>query len=238
MQNNSKIFPSSERGSVNFGWLQSHHSFSFGSYYNPERIHFGALRVLNDDKVAPGMGFSKHPHENMEIISIPLSGGLKHRDSMGNETVIQEGEVQIMSAGTGVQHSEMNNSHHDSVEFLQIWIFPDKKDLNPSYGQVNYRENWKENVFNVLVSPSGEENSLRIHQNAWLSMAEFDENQKISYHLHDDENGVFFFLLSGELTINATLLTERDALEVIGKSENYIDVKTKSRLLVIEVPLA
>ena len=167
------IHKADSRGKADHGWLKSHHSFSFANYYNPERMNFGVLRVLNDDRLAAGMGFGAHPHANMEIISIPLEGDLEHKDSMGNTTVIKEGDVQVMSAGTGVQHSEYNHSKTEEVKFLQIWVIPNKQDVEPRYDQVSIRDIQKENEFYQIVSPNEGESGVWVHQDAWFYLGKF-----------------------------------------------------------------
>ena len=173
---NTIIHKAATRGVANHGWLHSFHSFSFASYYNPERIHFGALRVLNDDTVSGGMGFGAHPHDNMEIISIPLQGDLEHKDSMGNTTVIKHGDIQVMSAGTGIQHSEYNKNKEEQVKFLQIWIFPNKKDVTPRYDQITLDVKDRQNQLQQILSPNADDAGVWIHQDAWIHMATMDEN--------------------------------------------------------------
>lgn len=232
------VYKSESRGKANHGWLQSFHSFSFANYYNPDRMNFGALRVLNDDYVAPGMGFSKHPHNNMEIVSIPLEGELKHQDSMNNTTLIKSGEVQIMSAGTGVFHSEMNNSHKEAVKFLQIWVMPEKQNITPEYDQQVFDIKGRKNEFQTVVSPkkSGDK-GVKINQRAWFTRIDLDENLEKTYTLHDSKNGVYMFLLEGKLEIAGFSLEKRDAIGVIDK--DIIDIKAlaNSSLLLMEVPM-
>ena len=226
------------RGHANHGWLKTWHSFSFASYYNPDRMHFGALRVLNDDYVAPRMGFGMHPHDNMEIITLVLDGELEHRDSMGNGSVIRPGEVQVMSAGTGIQHSEFNPSSENEVNLLQIWVFPDKKNVQPRYGQAGFQEEEMNGKWRTVVSPDGAGNSLWIHQQAWFSLGNFEPDSKISYHLKKADSVVYVFLISGELQIGTEILNRRDGL-CVEQIESGIDMKTiqKSNVLVLEVPV-
>ena len=226
------------RGHANHGWLDTHHSFSFASWHNPERMHFGALRVLNDDHVAKGRGFGRHPHDNMEIISIPLSGSLRHEDSMGNATVIEEGEVQIMSAGTGVIHAEFNNSEEEAVKFLQIWIFPDTRDLPPRYDQKRFSPADEHNQWQCIVQPadaSGE--GVTIHQNAWLHIGQWDAQQTFEYKKQDERNGVYAFVLEGELQLEGQTLLRRDALSLTEPTRLTFETAASSRILLLEVPM-
>lgn len=225
------------RGNADHGWLKSYHSFSFANYFNEEKMHFGALRVLNDDVVAPGRGFGMHPHENMEIITIPLKGNLEHEDSMGNKGVIKEGDVQVMSAGTGVMHSEYNKSKEEEVAFLQIWLFPRAQNLSPRYDQVNIKELKVKNKFYQIISPNKDEQGAWINQDAWFYMGEFDAGMEEKYNLHNKENGVYFFILDGEVEIEGKKLSKRDALGIW--NINNLNVKTLSnaQILLIEVPM-
>ena len=225
------------RGHADHGWLNTWHSFSFAGYYNPDRMHFGALRVLNDDTIQAGMGFGTHPHDNMEIITIVLEGELEHRDSMGNGSVITPGEVQVMSAGTGIQHSEFNHSVTNELSLLQIWVFPDKKNVVPRYGQARFQDEEMHGKWRTVVSPDGAENSLWIHQQAWFSLGEFEPGTAIGYKLKKSGSSVYVFLISGELEIGAEILNARDALG-IEEIESEISLKTikKSKVLVMEVP--
>ena len=189
---NTLLHKAATRGHANHGWLNSYHSFSFGSYYNPERMNFGALRVLNDDTVDGGMGFGKHPHDNMEIISIPLEGDLEHKDSMGNTAVIKHGDIQAMSAGTGIYHSEKNRENSKPVKFLQIWIFPDKQDVEPRYDQVSLNPEDRHNRLQQILSPSPDDDGVWIHQNAWFHLGKFDSGVSSTYSLKDKNNGFIF----------------------------------------------
>ena len=237
--NNTKynIVKAATRGHADHGWLRSSHSFSFANYYDPERIHFGALRVLNDDYVAAGEGFGKHPHDNMEIISIPLSGELKHGDSMGNTAVITAGEVQVMSAGTGVIHSEMNNRNDIPVEFLQIWVFPDKKSVKPRYDQKKISKESISNRLGQIVSPNEGEDGVWIHQQAWFHLGEFDSESSIHYELKRSENGVYLFVLEGEASVDGHKLNKRDAIAVQDTQKLSIDLNKGTKILVMEVPM-
>jgi redox-sensitive bicupin YhaK (pirin superfamily) len=225
------------RGHADHGWLKTWHSFSFANYYNPDRIHFGALRVLNDDIIAAGMGFGTHPHDNMEIITIVLEGELEHRDSMGNGSVIRPGEVQVMSAGTGIRHSEFNHSKSNEARILQIWVFPDKKNVVPRYGQAKFGDEEMAGKWRTVVSPDGQEDSLWIHQQAWFSLGNFDEGNTVGYQLKKADNLVYLFVISGEAEIEAETLKQRDAL-CIEQIDDEIRIKItrNSKLLLMEIP--
>lgn len=225
------------RGHAKHGWLNSYHSFSFAGYYEPSRIHFGALRVLNDDTVAAGMGFGTHPHDNMEIISIPLSGDLKHKDSMGNETVIKQGDIQVMSAGTGISHSEMNANKDKEVKFLQIWVFPNKKNVQPRYGQITLDVNKMNNNLLQVVSPNENDEGVWIHQDAWFSLGNLGKDFSTEYKLNNSSNGVYAFVLEGAVTINGEVLNSRDGLEITETEALQITSTADSRLLLMEVPM-
>lgn len=225
------------RGYADHGWLQSHHSFSFASYYDPRRMHFGLLRVLNDDRVAPGRGFGTHPHDNMEIISIPLEGDLEHRDSMGNVAVIKQGDIQVMSAGTGITHSEYNRNTDRECKFLQIWIFPREKGLEPRYDQISLREVRKENEFYQVLSPHKDEQGVWIHQDAWFHLGEFTRELSTSYDLKMEGNGVFAFVLEGEFEIEGRQMGPRDALGIWETDLINLSASAGSRVLFMEVPM-
>lgn len=235
----SRIFPKSGRGTADHGWLQANFSFSFGNYYNPDMVQFGMLRVLNDDTIAAGMGFGTHPHENMEIITIPLEGGLTHRDSMGNQETVRFGEVQIMSAGTGIQHSEMNASQTERAKTLQLWIFPDRQNVTPRYGQKAFDLEGNRNKLVNVVSPEDKNdgNALWIHQQAFLHLGVFDEGQTFSYNVKVPQNGVYLFLIEGQLEINNETINERDAFGIVDFDAFEIKTKAQSKILVIEVPM-
>jgi redox-sensitive bicupin YhaK (pirin superfamily) len=232
------IFHSADtRGHANHGWLNAKHSFSFASWYNPDRMHFGALRVLNDDLVAAGMGFGMHPHDNMEIITIPLSGSIAHKDSMGNSATIQSGEVQVMSAGTGVLHSEFNPSSSEPLSLFQIWIFPEKQAVEPRYDQIGYLDLLKQNDITLLVGPPSSVAPVWIHQQAYISRAVLDSNQPLHYQVKSPGNGVYIMNIAGQVSIEHYELNNRDALGVSESNEINILSKTKSDLLIIEVPM-
>lgn len=225
------------RGHANHGWLDSWHTFSFASYYDPSRMHFGALRVLNDDTVAPGMGFGKHPHDNMEIISIPLEGDLEHEDNIGNKQVIQQGDVQVMSAGTGVAHSEKNKNNDQFVKFLQIWVFPNQKNVTPRYDQKSFSQNDKHNKLVTVVSPMGEQQGVQIHQDAWFSLGKLDKGVAVDYDLKKGGNGIYAFVLEGDVTINEFVLNRRDGLGLSGVQKIKVTADSDAEILLMEVPM-
>ncbi|WP_201548074.1 pirin family protein [Psychrobacter sp. Pi2-1] len=228
---------SASRGDANHGWLKSRHSFSFANYHNRERMGFGALRVINDDFVIGGQGFGNHSHRNMEIISIPLSGKLAHGDSIGNEGVIETGEIQVMSAGTGITHSEMNGDDAEAVRFLQIWVMPNKMDVAPRYQQVHMGDIMRPNEFSQVLSPNADDAGVWIHQDAWFSMGSFDEGISQTYQLNNPNNGVYVFVLSGKAVINGQILSTRDGLGIWDTQSFTMDATVASRVLVMEVPL-
>ena len=233
-----KIFHSAlSRGEANHGWLKAKHSFSFANYYNSERVQFGALRVLNDDIIAPGMGFGTHPHDNMEIITIPLEGALEHKDSMDNIGVIEAGEIQVMSAGSGVYHSEYNKNKDQSVNLLQIWVFPNKKNVTPRYDQKNIKNLKKVNSFYPIVTPIHDGPGMWIHQDAWFHLGEFDKETRINYNINKKGNGVYVFLIEGSVQIDGESLEKRDALGIWDTESFDLFANQNSRILLIEVPL-
>lgn len=225
------------RGHQDHGWLKANHSFSFANYLNRDRMNFGALRVLNDDYIAAGMGFGTHPHDNMEIITIPLVGDLAHQDSMGHSAVICEGDIQVISAGTGIYHSEVNPREDSQVELLQLWIFPGHKDVSPRYDQISIRDLKKEDAFYQIISPSQEDSGSWIYQNAWLNLGDFSSKQTTSYSLHGDTQGVYVFVIDGTAEINGQTLNKRDALGVWETAKIDMNIEAGSRILLIEVPL-
>ena len=233
-----KIFhPASSRGAADHGWLHAKHSFSFANYYNSERVQFGALRVLNDDIIAPGMGFGTHPHDNMEIITIPLDGALEHKDSMDNIGVIETDEIQVMSAGSGVYHSEYNKNKDQSVSLLQIWVFPNKKNVTPRYDQKNIKDLKKVNSFYPIVTPNQNGPGMWIHQDAWFHLGEFDKETRINYNINKKGNGVYAFLIEGSVQIDGESLEKRDALGIWDTEKFELLANQNSRVLLIEVPL-
>ena len=228
----------STRGHASHGWLDSYHTFSFAGYYDPQRIHFGALRVLNDDTVAGGMGFGAHPHDNMEIISIPTSGDLEHKDSMGNTQVIRQGDVQVMSAGTGIQHSEKNKNDDKEVKFFQIWVFPARKNVEPRYDQQNFTDDQKHNKLLTVVSPIGtSDGGVQVHQDAWFSLGKLDKGISLAYTLKKKENGVYAFIIEGDVTINGQALNRRDGLGITETDKLEIKADSSAEILLMEVPV-
>ncbi|MHC8949670.1 pirin family protein [Sphingobacterium hungaricum] len=225
------------RGIVNHGWLHSKHSFSFGSYYNPERMNFGALRVLNDDQVAAGAGFGKHPHDNMEIISIPLSGGLAHQDSMGNGSTIEKGNIQVMSAGTGIQHAEFNASQTEEVRFLQIWVIPNQRNVTPRYDEKRIFWSKAKNDFLPIVSPEKKDSIVWIYQDAYFYLGDFDAGFEKEYKLQNPEHGVYLFVLSGSVEVDGQVLNSRDALTISDTDAFTIKATSNAEFLLMEVPL-
>ena len=235
---NSVLHKGDTRGHANHGWLDSHHSFSFANYYNPDRMHFGALRVLNDDRVDPGMGFGTHPHDNMEIISIPLEGDLEHKDSMGNTTVIRNGDIQVMSAGTGIQHSEFNKNNDQLTKFLQIWLFPNKRNVSPRYDQITLNITDRHNKLQQILSPNSDDEGVWIHQDAWFHLGKFDVDFKIEYPLKKKGNGVYAFVLKGDVTINSIALNQRDGFGIWDIEKLSIQSNSQdAEILLMEVPM-
>ncbi|HEY0045874.1 MAG TPA: pirin family protein [Flavobacterium sp.] len=235
----TQLYKSTERGTADFGWLKANFSFSFGSYFNKDKVQFGMLRVLNDDTIAGGMGFGTHPHDNMEIITIPLEGGLKHRDSMGNEGVIRFGEVQVMSAGTGVEHSELNASMKERAKTLQLWVFPEKQNVEPRYDQKAFDLEGNKNKFVTVVSPHDKNDgeALWVYQQTYFSLGLFDENIIINYPVNIPGNGVYLFLLEGEIEVNGQKLQMRDAAGITDADQFEIKTLTPSKILLVEVPM-
>ena len=226
------------RGMANHGWLNSYHTFSFANYHNPARMHFGVLRVLNDDTVAAGMGFGTHPHDNMEIISIPLEGDLEHKDSMGNIAVIKRGDIQIMSAGTGITHSEYNRNKDNMVKFLQIWVFPKVRNVNPRYDQITLNEADRRNQLQQIVSPNADDAGVFIHQDAWFHLGKFDANFTTNYPLKKPGNGVYAFVLQGDFTINNHSLNTRDGLGIWEIDRlDIVAQSNEAEILLMEVPI-
>jgi len=236
---NSILHKADSRGHANHGWLDSHHSFSFANYYNPERMHFGALRVLNDDRVSEGMGFGTHPHDNMEIISIPLEGDLEHKDSMGNLAVIKHGDIQVMSAGTGIQHSEYNRSKDTLVKFLQIWVFPNKRNVTPRYDQITLNVADRHNQLQQILSPNTDDAGVWIHQDAWFHLGKFDKDFTTEYKIKKSGNGVYAFILKGDITIDDQQLNKRDGFGVWDTDKIKIHANSNdAEILLMEVPMA
>ncbi|WP_409138865.1 pirin family protein [Pasteurella multocida] len=225
------------RGNADHGWLKSKHTFSFGHYYDPSRVNFGVLRVINDDFVEGGMGFGTHPHNNMEIISIPLSGDLAHKDSMGNGSIIRNGDIQVMSAGTGVTHSEMNPNADIPVKFLQIWVIPNKRNVEPRYQQITIADNAKPNDFQQILSPNPDDEGVWIHQDAWFSLAKFDKGIAKNYSLNKAGNGVYAFVIKGQANVAGIDLNERNGLGVWDTNNLDIVASSDAEILLMEVPM-
>jgi len=225
------------RGHANHGWLDTSHTFSFAHYYDPTRLHFGALRVLNDDFVDGGMGFGTHPHDNMEIISIPLSGDLEHKDSMGNVTVIRQNDIQIMSAGTGIQHSEYNKNKDKKVNFLQIWVFPKQRDIKPHYDQITLNPKDRINKLQQIVSPSKTDEGVWINQDAWFHLANLKKEFKTEYTIKQKGNGVYAFVIEGDVTINGQKLGKRDGLGISEADVISIVADSDTEILLMDVPM-
>ena len=231
------LHPATERGHNDIGWLNTWHSFSFSSWYNPDKVHFGALRVLNDDFVAPSMGFGMHAHDNMEIITIILDGQLEHQDSMGNKGVINAGEVQVMSAGTGIRHSEYNPSDKNTVNLLQIWVFPKENDIEPRYDQKSFADAMKPNELVTLIAPEKTGDSLWINQDARFTMGKFDTDTNVEYTIKTPGNGAYVFVIDGSATIDGTVLNKRDALGIADTASFNTAVSANSQILIIEIPM-
>lgn len=236
---NSVLHRANTRGHANHGWLESHHTFSFANYHNADRMHFGVLRVLNDDHVSPGMGFGTHPHDNMEIISIPLDGDLEHKDSMGNKAVIKHGDIQVMSAGSGITHSEYNKNGDRLVKFLQIWVFPNKRNVTPRYDQITLNVADRHNKLQQILSPNPEDEGVWIHQDAWFYLGRFDNGKTEQYNVKRTGNGVYAFVIKGSFMIGNLLLNERDGLGVWNtESFNLTAQSTDAEILLMDVPMA
>lgn len=225
------------RGHANHGWLNSYHTFSFANYYNPERMHFGALRVLNDDTVEGGMGFGTHPHDNMEIISIPLEGELEHKDSMNTVAVIKSGDIQVMSAGTGIYHSEYNKSKQEKVKFLQIWVFPNKRNVEPRYGQVTLHAEDRHNKLQQVLSPDPAGEGVWIHQDAWFHLGKFDKGVSTEYTFKLKDNGAYVFVLNGSINVNGQQLQTRDGYGIWDSEKFNITAESDAEFLLMEVPM-
>ncbi len=234
---NTILHKADTRGDADHGWLHSRHTFSFANYYDPSRMHFGALRVLNDDYVAPGMGFGTHPHDNMEIISIPLEGDLEHKDSMGNLTVIKNGDIQVMSAGTGVRHSEYNKNDDQPVKFLQIWVFPNKRNVTPRYDQITLNTDDRKNRFQQIVSPNPDDEGVWIHQNAWFHVADLDKGTSLDYALKGEGNGLYVFVLNGDVAVDGQELNSRDGFGTWDVNKVNFYATGDTSLLLMEVPM-
>lgn len=232
-------YKASERGHANHGWLDAWHSFSFAGFQNPEKVHFGALRVLNDDMIIGGRGFGMHPHDNMEIVTIPLSGDLEHEDSMGNKGAIGKGEVQVMSAGTGIYHSERNKNIDRALRLLQIWVFPKVRDIQPRYDQKAFSIKGRKNQLQTIISPLGsKDEGMGMNQDAWFSLADLEEGKELNYAPKLTTNGVYAFVIEGEAEINGQVLGRRDALGISETNEILIKANSDSEILLIDVPMS
>lgn len=234
---NTVLHKANTRGHANHGWLNAYHSFSFASWYNPDRLQFGMLRVLNDDTVAAGMGFGAHPHDNMEIITIPLEGDLAHKDSMGNAATIKNGDVQVMSAGTGIQHSEFNPNHNQQTKLLQIWVFPKIRNVEPRYQQITLDPQDRINKLQQILSPNAADEGVWIHQDAWFHLGKFEKDMTLVYNIKKEGNGVYAFVLKGDIIINGEKLETRDGLGIWDTSKLDIQVKEGAELLIMEIPM-
>lgn len=234
---NSVLHKANTRGNANHGWLNAYHSFSFASWYNPERIQFGVLLVLNDDTIAGGMGFGTHPHDNMEIITIPLEGDLAHKDSMGNESVIKTGDIQVMSAGTGIQHSEFNPNATEQTKLFQIWLFPKTRNVSPRYQQITLDPSEQKNNFAQILSPNANDAGVWIHQDAWFYLSDFDSGFSKSLTLNKEGNGFYIITIEGEIEVNDTTLEKRDAIGIWETNELVIKATTQSKFLIMEIPM-
>lgn len=235
---NSVLHKAESRGHSNHGWLDTHQTFSFASYYNPDRMHFGVLRVLNDDIVNPSKGFGTHPHDNMEIISIPLDGDLEHKDSMNNVAIIKKGDIQVMSAGTGIYHSEFNNRKDKPVKFLQIWLYPNKKSVMPRYDQITLKLQDRHNKFQQILSPDATDQGVWIYQDAWFHLGIFDNKFTSTYWIKKKGNGVYAFIIKGSFLVNGTLLIEKDGMGIWDlASLEVISQLNASEMLLMEVPM-
>jgi redox-sensitive bicupin YhaK (pirin superfamily) len=231
------IHRASSRGRADHGWLKTHHTFSFADYYNPERIQFGALRVINDDSIAAGMGFGRHPHRDMEIITIPLEGAVGHQDSEGHSSVIRKNEVQIMSAGTGIAHSEVNASESEVLKLLQIWILPEKLNVKPRYEQKAFKVEERKNKLQFVVAPDGREGALSINQKAFFSLADLDAEKSLTYERQRSGNGLYIFVIKGSVEVSGELLNERDGAGIESFERLSIKARSDSEILLMEVPV-
>lgn len=234
---NSILHPADSRGAADHGWLKTFHTFSFADYYDPERMGFGALRVLNDDIIAGGLGFGTHHHENMEIVTIPLEGDLEHADSMGNRTIIKHGEVQVMSAGTGVDHSEYNASVDRPVKLLQIWVMPDKRDVTPRYDQISLKPGDRHNKLQQIVSPDQNDDGVWVHQNTWFHLGRFDKGKSANYQLKKKGHGVYIFVINGSVKVGDRELHDRDGYGVWDTEQLSMTALSDAELLLMEVPM-
>ncbi len=237
MSEQTVLHKANTRGGANHGWLVANHSFSFGNYYNPDRMNFGCLRVLNDDYIAAGKGFGTHGHDNMEIITIPLEGDLEHKDSMGNTAVIKKGDIQILSAGTGIQHSEYNKNTDQPTKLLQIWVLPQLRNIEPSYDQISLSLADRHNKLQQIASPNKDDEGVQINQNAWFYLANFDADFSTTYDIKSPNNGVYIFNISGDLTVNNVELNTRDGYGIWDVVSITLNAKANTEFLIMEVPM-
>lgn len=234
---NTVIHKAATRGHANHGWLKANHTFSFANYQDKDRMHFGVLRVLNDDDIQGGHGFGTHPHDNMEIITIPLEGALAHEDSMGNKAVIQAGDVQVMSAGTGIYHSEKNNHPTEAVKLLQIWLFPNKRNVTPRYDEISIKDIAQENSFYQVLSPNPDDQGVWIHQDAWFHIGDFNAGKTGSYTVKKQGNGVYAFVISGDVVLNGETLNTRDGMGIWDTQELNLTASSDARVLLMDIPM-
>ncbi len=233
----TQVYKAESRGKADYGWLNANYSFSFANYYNPERIQFGALRVLNDDVIAPSGGFDTHPHDNMEIITIPLSGRLAHKDSMGHTSYIESGEIQVMSAGKGIFHSEFNGSDTEALNLFQIWVFPNVKNVEPRYQQISLSAVEKPNELYQVLSPNKDDEGVWIYQDAWFYMGQLSVGWKDTYQFKKEGSGVFLMVIEGQIKLGEHTLNKRDAISITDTTEINIESISESRVLLMEVPM-
>ncbi|MBK3517568.1 pirin family protein [Carboxylicivirga marina] len=233
----TQIFRAESRGGADYGWLKANYSFSFANYHNPERVHFGVLRVLNDDVIAPAKGFDTHPHDNMEIITIPLSGRLAHKDSMGHTSYIESGEVQVMSAGKGIFHSEFNGSDDDELKLFQIWLFPNQRNVEPRYQQISLSSVEQKNTLYQILSPKADDSGVWIYQDAWFHMGDLDPDWQGSYEIKKPGNGVYLMVIEGEVKVAGQLLSTRDAIGITDTETFTIETNSAARILIMDVPM-
>jgi redox-sensitive bicupin YhaK (pirin superfamily) len=231
------LHTSDSRGHANHGWLNARHSFSFAGWFDPERIQFGALRVLNDDVIQGGMGFGTHPHDNMEIITLPLKGDLEHKDSMGNSAVIREGDIQVMSAGTGVYHSEYNKNPDKEINLFQLWVLPNQRDVEPRYDQIPIRSLHQKNIFFQILSPHQDGQGVWIHQNAWIHLLDADAQTNHSYTIKSPGNGVYVMVIEGEIAIGDQVLKRRDAMGIWDTAVFDLNVLQGAQVMLVDVPM-
>jgi quercetin 2,3-dioxygenase len=231
------IHKANSRGHFDYGWLKTYHTFSFSNYHDPERVNFGMLRVLNDDEIEGGQGFGTHPHNDMEIVTIPLEGAVAHKDSTGGEGVIYPDEIQVMSAGTGILHSEFNHLNDGTTKLLQLWIFPDKKGHKPRYDQKFFDSEERKNKLQFIVTPEKKDDNLWLNQDAYLSLTDLEKDKSTNYKVHTKGNGVYLFLIDGEISVAGEALSKRDGIGIYETDEFSITAIKDSQILLIEIPM-